>query len=109
MALDPGVLLSEPPGLGALGPQLGHVRIVPCQQWGPHVQRIAPTQVLVPLLDLGVKPHPRAKLATKHCLIATVSGVWGNGTSTQEERLLLCRGRDSFKAPHEGPVFIEDP
>lgn len=82
-------------------PHPGHVRIVPCQQWDPHVQRIAPTQVQVPLLDVGVKPNPRAKLAIKHCLITNLSGVWGNVTSTREEYPLLCSGSDSWGASHE--------
>lgn len=58
-------------------PHLGHVRIVPCQQWGAHVQRIAPTQVQLALLELGVKHHPRVKLAIKHGLITHASAGCG--------------------------------
>lgn len=60
------------------------------------MQRIAPTQVQVPMQDLGVKPHPRAKLGMKH------KSQWGTGsvTSIQEEYLLLCSSRDGGEAPH---------
>lgn len=51
-----------------------------------HMRRLAPTQAQVPLLLLGINPHPGTKTGIKRCLIPNLSGVWGGVTLPQGGR-----------------------